>query len=654
MQFESLTRRALMVFSHFIKCGVFLSILMPFTVRAVDLTEISETKKQALVDEIAVIVEQHGLVGLQVIITHKYGELLSLNMGLASIEKNIAVESDTLFRAGSISKTIAAIAIMQLVEREKLDLNTPVKQLAPEIVINNPWQDEAPVTLLHLMEHTAGFDDIHFQEYVVDGSQMTTKEALEFYLDSKTVRYTPGQFMSYSNVGLTLAAYIIEKFSGMSYEQYVQHYIFTPLALNTASFYLTDAVSASLASGYIAKEENKSLVSYHHLKDRAAGALNINAGELSKIQRMLLGYTKPSTTPVLEANSIAYMSTIESTLAANEGYQVGYGKYLISELTKGDIWLGHSGEMIGYLAEMWHLNHKQTGFVLLTNTASDKAKQGAQKLKQLLKSFISEIETEVHDNKADIQASYVDKPVLDYAEVVGSYRQFTSRLSRLAFFEVLETFSSVNIENNELKLTTPHSTYLLTPLGGNVFRTQLNDGHDIDIIFAKTDGDWYYQIPALFINAAKTSPLLKPLSFALLIVFFSSVLVIAMVLLIQHLLRRFLKKQVVSTKSLKWLLLSPLCLVAVIICLGSAGNSGMPLMVLGLASVQSIGVTIALLLFLSSSLIAQYNYWFFDKPMLRRSKNHYLLSFVTVFVLVNLMMLITLLWLDFIFVAFWF
>ncbi len=81
---------------------------------------------------------------------------------------------------------------MQLVEQGKVDLKTPVKQLAPEVAITNPWQNDHPVTLLHLLEHTAGFDDIHFQDYVVDGSQMTTKEALDFNPDARTVRYQPG------------------------------------------------------------------------------------------------------------------------------------------------------------------------------------------------------------------------------------------------------------------------------------------------------------------------------------------------------------------------------------------------------------------------------------------------------------------------------
>lgn len=628
-----------------------LLVLGSSLVSAGNLPELSSIRKQTLTEQILNIADQYDLVGLQISINHIDGELLSLNHGFASIEKNIDVKENTLFRAGSISKTIAAIAIMQLIEKGKINLNSPINQLAPEITIINPWKDVYPITLLHLLEHTAGFDDIHFQEYVVNGAQMTTKEALEFSPDTRTVRYQPGQFMSYSNVGPTIIAYLIEKISGMSYEEYVQDHIFKPLDVKAASFHSSSDILASLATGYIVKEKEKSLVSYQYLKDRASGALNIRASELSKIQRMLIGHTESDSALVLTSASINNMGTIESTLAAKQGYQIGYGKYLISELSNGNIWTGHSGEMVGYLSEMWHSTNKQAGFILLTNTNGDRAKQGIQKIKALLKSFI--IETVTTDKRINFQHTYSHKPIIDYKEAVGSYRQFTSRMSRLAFFEVIETFSSVYIDNNELKLRTPHSTYTLTPIGGSVFRTQLKQGHDIDIIFAKADGVWYYQIPGLFINATKTSPLLKPLSFILLITFFSSFLIIAVMLIIQF-MSKLIKKHRTKIKSLKWFMLSPLFLVGVIVCLGSAGRTGMPLMILGQPTVQSIGVTIGLVLFLISSLIAHYYYWSGDRSELSRRNKYYQLGLVTYFAVVNLAMLVTLFWLDFIFVVFWY
>ena len=72
--------------------------------------------------------------------------------------------ADTHFRAGSISKTFIASAIVQLYLDDEIDLDTPVAEIAPEIQIDNAWEPADPVRVIHLLQHTAGFDDMHFNE----------------------------------------------------------------------------------------------------------------------------------------------------------------------------------------------------------------------------------------------------------------------------------------------------------------------------------------------------------------------------------------------------------------------------------------------------------------------------------------------------------
>src|SRR5688500_14570877 len=85
-------------------------------------------------------------------------------VGLADRETRRPVDADTLFRVGSITKTFIALAVMKLVEEGRLDLDARVADLAPEIEMENAWADEAPVTVAHLLEHTAGFDDMRPNE----------------------------------------------------------------------------------------------------------------------------------------------------------------------------------------------------------------------------------------------------------------------------------------------------------------------------------------------------------------------------------------------------------------------------------------------------------------------------------------------------------
>ncbi len=77
---------------------------------------------------------------------------------------NAPVTADTHFRAGSISKTFVAAAMVQLYLDGDIDLDTPIAEIAPELRIDNAWEPADPVRVIHLLQHTAGFDDMHFNE----------------------------------------------------------------------------------------------------------------------------------------------------------------------------------------------------------------------------------------------------------------------------------------------------------------------------------------------------------------------------------------------------------------------------------------------------------------------------------------------------------
>ena len=94
--------------------------------------------------------------------------------GLADVAARTPATPDTVFRAGSISKSMVGVAVMMLVEEGKLDLNAKLSDLAPEIHFANPWEATDPVRLVHLLEHTTGFNDIGFRHYPLQGENVPT------------------------------------------------------------------------------------------------------------------------------------------------------------------------------------------------------------------------------------------------------------------------------------------------------------------------------------------------------------------------------------------------------------------------------------------------------------------------------------------------
>src|SRR5690606_7559554 len=114
--------------------------------------------------EAAAILEETGIPGAGIALVRSYGIEWAGGVGLADREARLPVTADTHFRAGSISKTFVAAAIVQLYLDDELSLDQPVSELAPLVGIDNPWEATDPVTVRHLLQHTAGFDDMHFNE----------------------------------------------------------------------------------------------------------------------------------------------------------------------------------------------------------------------------------------------------------------------------------------------------------------------------------------------------------------------------------------------------------------------------------------------------------------------------------------------------------
>ena len=87
---------------------------------------------------------------------------------MADVADHKPATAETLFRIGSVSKAFAAMAALQLQEEGKLKITDTVKQWVPDVAFDNPWEATDPVRLVHLMEHTTGFDDIHMREYALN------------------------------------------------------------------------------------------------------------------------------------------------------------------------------------------------------------------------------------------------------------------------------------------------------------------------------------------------------------------------------------------------------------------------------------------------------------------------------------------------------
>ena len=239
-----------------------------------------DEKKPASIAELRAAIEEelrevgYGSAGVALVSREK--TIWADGVGAADAESGRRPDANTYWRVGSISKSFVGLAALILEERGKLRLTDPVAALAPEVAIRNRRRDENPVRLAHLLEHTAGLDDLHFKDYAHnDPAPLSLRQGLEHIRDSLYCRWPPGLHSSYSNAGPAVAAYIVQKTDGRSYEQFVADEIIEPLQMTGAGLLLTDEIEAGPGARLRRRRQTGSLPAHRRA---AFGRIERNPG----------------------------------------------------------------------------------------------------------------------------------------------------------------------------------------------------------------------------------------------------------------------------------------------------------------------------------------------------------------------------------------
>jgi CubicO group peptidase (beta-lactamase class C family) len=260
--------------------------------------------------------------GVSVAIVHRDGPEWVAGLRKSDVASDRAATADTLFRIGSTSKAFVALSIVMLVDQGKLSLNDPVHKLAPEVWFENPWETTDPVRVVHLLEHTTGWDDMHVREYAKDWPGTSgSREALGYDHHSRVSRWRPGTRMSYCNSGPPVAAYIVEKITGQRFEDFVEQNLFRPIGMNTATYFKPAA--AAITTLY--HDDGKTPYPYWNILLRPAGSINASAKDMAAYVQFYLTRGAVNGKQIVPAADIDRMESPTSTWAAKDGLKYGYG-----------------------------------------------------------------------------------------------------------------------------------------------------------------------------------------------------------------------------------------------------------------------------------------------------------------------------------------
>lgn len=230
--------------------------------------------------------ERSDVAGATVLVVKDGQEILKKGYGYSDVTKKSPVDpATTMFRLASISKLFTWVSVMQLAEQGKLDIDADVNkyldfQIAPAF--------GKPVTLRNLMTHTGGFEEAVRNIIYTDPKKTTSLR--DFLIANQPHRmYPPGEIPAYSNYGVGLAGYIVQRVSVEPFEQYVSEHIFQPLGMRHSSFNepMTSELSPFVSEGYRSSTE-KPAIGFEVFNPAPAGGISSSAGDMERFALALL------------------------------------------------------------------------------------------------------------------------------------------------------------------------------------------------------------------------------------------------------------------------------------------------------------------------------------------------------------------------------
>lgn len=289
------------------------------------------------------------------------------SVGMADREVNQPVDQNTIFHWGSITKTLTAVAVMQLRDRHRISLDDSITKYVPELNrIHSDYGPVSQVTLKQLLSHSAGFqgptwpyrdDDKLWQPF-----EPTEWAQLVAMMPYQELAFKPGSKFSYSNPAFIYLARVIEKVSGLSYQTYIQRNILTPLGMTHTYFNLTPSSLAKDRSNnysvFVDVSGNETIKANGREFDTGIttpnGGLNAPLGDLVRWVAFLTGKNSPATRPILSRATLEEMWRPLAAMNASSDRpeSVGLSFFLDPRtVSSGPItFIGHTGSQAGFRA----------------------------------------------------------------------------------------------------------------------------------------------------------------------------------------------------------------------------------------------------------------------------------------------------------------
>ena len=332
------------------------------------------TSSDSITAYVAGLLARQPAVGLALGVVRN-GELTHFRgHGVANPVTGAPITPDTAFRIASITKTLTAVAVMQLVEQGRLDLDRPAAEFLRTFRLIPARPSLRPPTLRHLLTHTAGLGEVAHERDVLAkdfgesfSAEQTLPSLAEFYGGELRYHAQPGTRFVYNNHGPATLGQIVEDVTGERLAAYIRSHIFEPLGMADSTLQRSD-LPAQLAVGH--ELHSRGIVRIperEHVTVGAAAAWSTPRDMARYLAALLAGGRAPDGTRILRAESVAAMVAPQYS---PDPRIPGMGLGFFRSVVEGRAVAGHQGTLPGYHSAVAFAPHDGVAALAFTNGAS--------------------------------------------------------------------------------------------------------------------------------------------------------------------------------------------------------------------------------------------------------------------------------------------
>lgn len=343
-----------------------ISVAPPFYVASAGAEPIDPGELESFIDAVMTSeMDANHIPGAVVAVVQDGRPIFEKGYGYSDLESATPVDPErTLFRVGSISKLFVWTAAMQLAEQGALSLDEDVNTY---LDFRIPDTYPEPITMKHLMSHTAGFEGSDQGLWKRSAEEMgALQRYVKTYLPARV--YPPGQIELYSNYGAALAAYIIEQISGISFSEYAERNILSPLGMSHSSFRqpLPAELASGLANGYHFSNGRYVQAGFEYVDAYPVGSLSSTADDMAKFMLAHLQNGRLGRNRILAEGTAELM---HSQLFTHDPRISGMAYGFYENRINGQRVLCHGGGSINFYSKLCLMPDKNIGFFVSTNAA---------------------------------------------------------------------------------------------------------------------------------------------------------------------------------------------------------------------------------------------------------------------------------------------